>query len=114
VYKFSPGIIVFCIALPLSAGAADLVDPMRPPVVAATKAKSESAAPKWEVTGILISPDRRLAMINDRLYGLGEKVDGAKVKAIQSDSVELDIGGRSVHLKPVTRSLRRVNEKESP
>jgi hypothetical protein len=116
VYKFSQSVsLIFCIVLlPVTAAyAAEMVDPMRPPAFS-TQNKSESAAPKWEVTGILISPERRLAMINERLFGVGEKVDGARVKAIHSDLVELDVSGKSVYLKPVTRSLRRANEKESP
>jgi hypothetical protein len=117
VYKFSQSVsLIFCIALLPLAGAyaVEMIDPMRPPVFSTAQTKTESAAPKWEVTGILISPERRLAMINNRLFGVGEKVDGARVKAIQSDSVELDVSGKSVYLKPVTRSLRRANEKESP
>jgi hypothetical protein len=46
-------------------------------------------------------------MINDRLIGVGESVDGARVRNIYSNGVELDIGARSIVLRPVTGSLRR-------
>jgi MSHA biogenesis protein MshK len=88
------------------AASENMRDPMRPPTGAAAVERA-SSEPRWKVTGILISPERRLAMINDRLIAVGGKVDGARVRNINSNSVELDIDGRSVVLRPVTASLRR-------
>jgi hypothetical protein len=85
--------------------AENMSDPMRPPTGAAVE--RVSSEPRWKVTGILISSERRLAMINDRLIAVGGKVDGARVRNINSNSVELDIDGRSVVLRPVTAPLRR-------
>lgn len=100
----------FYLALLLSlspvAAAENMSDPMRPPMGGAAVERS-SGEPRWQVTGILISPERRLAMINNRLIGVGGRVDGARVRNIYSNSVELDIGGRTVLLRPVTGSLRR-------
>jgi hypothetical protein len=81
-------------------------DPMRPPQSGSAPQRA-TGDPRWTVTGILISSERKLAMINDRLIGVGESVDGARVRNIYGNGVELDIGGRSIVLRPVAGSLRR-------
>jgi hypothetical protein len=88
--------------------AEDMRDPMRPPQAAAAAGERRTDQPRWRVSGILVSPGRRLAMINDRLIGVGEQVDGARVRNIYGDSVELDIDGRPVILRPLTGSFKRV------
>ncbi|HEX5054896.1 MAG TPA: hypothetical protein VFX02_00210 [Gammaproteobacteria bacterium] len=82
-------------------------DPMRPPQSGASAAPRNTGDPRWRVTGILVSAGRKLAMINDRLIGVGGKVDGARVRNIYGNSVELDIDGQLVVLRPVAASLRR-------
>lgn len=108
--KRSSGKIFVAVLLSLSTSvfSDDMDDPMRPPQGGSANVEHKAEGPRWTVTGILISPERRLAMINDRLIGIGEKVDGARVLNIYGNGVELDIGGRSVVLRPITGSLRRV------
>src|SRR5688500_2435593 len=72
------GWALLLLAAPAVAG--DMNDPMRPPSSGGGGTTHNAADPRWTVTGILISPERRLAMINDRLIGIGEKVDGASVR----------------------------------
>lgn len=98
--------IAVLLALSPLAAAENMSDPMRPPMSGAAVERN-SGEPRWQVTGILISTERRLAMINNRLIGVGESVDGARVRNILGNSVELDIDGRTVVLRPVTGSLRR-------
>jgi MSHA biogenesis protein MshK len=83
-------------------------DPMRPPFIGGGDVQ-RILGERWVVTGILISPGRRLAMINDRLIGVGEKVDGARVKTIRGNGVELDVNGRLIFLKHETESVRLTN-----
>jgi hypothetical protein len=93
---------------PLST-AESLADPMRPPSVSGNVAKSKgSKAPRWEVTAILVSSGRRLAMVNDQLLGVGGLVDGARIKAIYGNAVELDIEGRAMVIRPAVPSVRQV------
>lgn len=99
-------LIAALLVFPSAAAAENMSDPMRPPMSGAAVERN-SGEPRWQVTGILISPERRLAMINNRLIGVGERVDGARVRSILSNSVELDIDGRSVVLRPVAGSVRR-------
>ena len=85
------------------------VDPMRPPAVSGRAAVSaDSKAPRWQVTAILVSPGRRLAMVNDRLLGVGATIDGARIKAIYGNGVALDIGDRELVIRPAVPSVRQV------
>jgi len=85
----------------------NMSDPMRPPQSGASVAPRNVGDPRWQVTGILISTGRKLAMINNRLIGVGGKVDGARVRNIYANGVELDIDGQLVVLRPVAASLRQ-------
>jgi hypothetical protein len=74
----------------LGARAEDAVvrDPMRPfdSVAAAAVAAS---APRFVLTGVLIAPSRRVAIMNGRPYTQGEAVDGAEIVAIEPNAVRL-------------------------
>jgi MSHA biogenesis protein MshK len=107
VRSFNRKLILISAILALSpiASADEFNDPMRP-VIRSSDGVQKASGARWVVTGILISPDRRLAMINDRLIGIGEKVDGARVKTIRGNGVELDVDGRVIFLKHETDSVR--------
>jgi hypothetical protein len=113
VLSFNRKSILIAALLMLSpiASADDISDPMRPGFREPGGVQRASGA-RWVVTGILISPERRLAMINDRLIGIGENVDGARVKTIRGNGVELDVNGRLIFLKHETDSVR-LSEKEN-
>lgn len=85
-----------------------LVDPMQPPSQSGRAASSKASEPGWEVTAILVSSGRRLAMVNNRLLGVGARVDGARIKAIYGNAVELDIDGRALVIRPAVPSVRQV------
>jgi hypothetical protein len=104
-------LIVTLLALSPAASADDMSDPMRPVVSGPGGGGQKSSGGRWVVSGILISPERRLAMINDRLIGVGEKVDGARVRAIRGNGIELDVNGRLIFLKHETDSVR-LSEKD--
>lgn len=88
--------------------AENLSDPMRPPSVRHA-ASVNTNAPRWEVTAILVSAGRRLAMVNNRLLGVGGRVDGARIKAIYGNAVELDVGeDRALVIRPAVPSVRRT------
>lgn len=88
--------------------AENLADPMRPPSVSHVT-RANAKAPRWEVTAILVSAGRRLAMVNNRLLGVGATVDGARIKAIYGNAVELDVGeDRALVIRPAVPSVRRT------
>lgn len=93
-------------------------DPMRPPAFALQKYRQEKQkqaaagprkpAPKQEplrLHSILFSSLRRRAIINDRLLAVGDRIDGAKLVAIERDRVRLSRQGRKIVLKLGTDRL---------
>jgi MSHA biogenesis protein MshK len=90
----------------------ELFDPTRPPRARGTR--SHSVAASFELTAILISGTRRVAIINGKPCRAGDTVDGAELLSIESGSVELRAGPRrlTVHLR--TNKSRDDNEGASP
>ena len=97
---------LLCSSLPVAAES--LVDPMRPPAAGQAASAKGAESPRWEVTAILVSSGRRLAMVNNRLLGVGATIDGARIKAIYGNAVELDIQGRALVIRPAVPSIRKV------
>lgn len=67
-----------------------LRDPMRPfgsDTVPGTEATP--AAPRFALTAVLVSPTRRVAVVNGKPYLEGDAVDGAEIVAIELDSVRV-------------------------
>jgi hypothetical protein len=70
-----------------------LRDPMRPfePVVG-EGGPGTAPAPRFRLTGVLISPSRRIAIINGKHYQLGQKIGAVEVTRIDAQSVGLREG----------------------
>jgi len=47
------------------------------------------AAPRFALTAVLISPTRRVAIVNGKPYECGESVNGAEILRIDPDAVHL-------------------------
>ena len=73
-------------------------DPMRPFAVAPASggATPSATGPRFALTGVVLAPDRRVAVVNGKPYLLGDKVAGAKIVAIEPNAVRLDDAGREV------------------
>jgi MSHA biogenesis protein MshK len=74
--------------LALAARAADLSDPTRPEIAAASPA-APAAASRFELRAVLIGKGRRVAVINGRALGVGDTVDGAEVLSIDAGRVRI-------------------------
>ena len=86
----------------------DIVDPMRPPNTKNIVSSSAAGHKReWVVSQILVSQRRRLAVVNGRMVGVGDLVNGARVNAIYGNAVKLDINGESVLIAPVARDIKR-------
>jgi hypothetical protein len=57
---------------------------------------ARAAAPRFELTAVLLASDRRVAVVNGKAYLLGESVDGAKLVAIEAAAVRFDDAGREL------------------
>lgn len=83
----------FAAALVANANAEELVDPTRPSHVAAASDSNTTRAPAWHVESIIVSPGRRLAVVNGRVVGVGDRIGGAKVTEILPYEVRLEYQG---------------------
>ncbi len=94
-------------------------DPMQPPPFAlrqyrlekrkqkavASAAKPAARPKTWTLNSILHAPGRQRAIINGRLLAVGDRIDGARVIAIDRDRVRLSRQGKTIILKLETARL---------
>jgi hypothetical protein len=74
---------------------------MRPfQVIAGEGGAETAAAPRFHLTAVLVSPTRRVAVIDGKPYQQGQKIGTAEVTHIDARSVGLRDGGEEwvVHL----------------
>lgn len=100
------------IVLLLLASSTQANDPTRPPTPAEVDAwfhggtvAENDIRTDFQLQSILLSPQRRVAVINGRRVTVGDHVDGAEVRAIDAGRVELEQDNESVILTIATRSL---------
>ena len=104
-------VCVIAFASLFTAGAATatpLNDPTRPPTAqTVTSHKAVRKQPRWTLSSTLVSAQRRTAVINDRVVSVGEKINGARVLAIQPDSVRLRRHGSDITLVLLKKNVKR-------
>lgn len=94
------------VCMPLLAGAQSLRDPTRPAFFSGRTGEggiaSRSRNAEWVLQSVLLSPERRYAIINGEVLALGGSVGGAELVAIREGEVTLRTGGalRTVRLFP--------------
>lgn len=88
--------VLLALFLPCLAMAADKErrDPLRPPGEIRATSEPSFDAGAWQLVSTLVADGRRVAIINDRAVGVGDRVGGARVLAIETGRVELDYRGR--------------------
>jgi MSHA biogenesis protein MshK len=97
---------VVCMAVVSTAVAQELRDPTRPPALSAIGVAGKTEQSGWILQSVLISPERRYAIINGEVVPLGGSIAGAELVAVAAERVTLRTrdGLRVVHLFPdVTR-----------
>lgn len=101
-----------------AAHAQALSDPTRPPQVSAAAAAVAPGAAASRLQSVLISPARKLAVIDGRTVPLGGMVDGATLVAIRESEVVLQKGSEretlrfhsGIERKPVPRLAPKVTK----
>jgi len=85
------------VVLLLSATNVCLGEPLRDPT-RPYKASSvtTTASPRFAVNAIIVSADRRVAIVNGRRVGIGGSIDGATVISIDKDELVLTKDGRRI------------------
>jgi hypothetical protein len=71
--------------------------PSAPPPAPAAPAEDELA--KFKVSSVVVSGKVATAIINGRVVGVGDTVDGAKILAITRHSIDLEINGHQATLR---------------
>jgi len=76
-----------------------LRDPTTPFRPAATSAAAGAGAPRFELTAVLISESRKVAVVNGRPYREGGRVSGAVLVRIEPNVVHLTDGNDSFAIR---------------
>ena len=71
---------------------APLRDPMRPFEPGPQTYDTAPAIQRMALTGILVSENRRIAVIDKQLYRVGDRVDGAEIIRIDPGSIRIRRG----------------------
>jgi hypothetical protein len=75
-----------------------LSDPMRPLEHAASVAGSAPAERQIALTGILVAANRRVAVIDKRLYRVGDRINGDEIIRIEPGSIQIRRGTEAVQI----------------
>ena len=103
------GLMSLSVAMPSVAQA--LADPTRPPNTMETSAAESGAGTSGPVLkSILLSSNRRLAVIDGRTVNVGDRVGNARVIAIDTDSVKLR-GSEGVTSLKLLPEVKRTGSK---
>lgn len=92
-----------CIAGASPSAAQTLRDPTRPPAAGGKGGGATRSEPAgWVLQSVLISPERRYAIINGEIVQVGGSIDGAELIAVAAERVTLRTrqGLRVLHLFP--------------
>ena len=90
-------LLCLLLLLPMSVGATGLQDPTRPPQSVSVSARptvKSVPAPVFSLSSILISAQRRVAVINGLSVAEGDRIERATVKRIEPQAVILTQGKR--------------------
>ncbi|MBA3581100.1 MAG: hypothetical protein H0W44_01465 [Gammaproteobacteria bacterium] len=93
-----------------------LRDPLRPAqAVSASNhvVRSGEVQSPWRLQSIFISPERRIAILNEKLVSVGDRVAGAEVMAIEANKVVLQSAGSRFAVNMHTKILKE-EQKDMP
>ena len=76
--------------------AADLHDPMRPANAPAAALQRPTGAAPLQLQAIMSTTGSRLAIVDGKVVRVGDKVSGALINEISSDSIRYTRGGKAL------------------
>ncbi|MGI9236210.1 MAG: hypothetical protein ACR2QZ_02380 [Woeseiaceae bacterium] len=81
----------------VTSGSAGAAEPLRDPTKPYTAVERvRTAAPRFVVNAIIISPERRVAIVNGRRVAVGGSIGDAIVTAIEKDQLVLELDGKRI------------------
>ncbi|HEY5602386.1 MAG TPA: hypothetical protein VIM41_04690 [Gammaproteobacteria bacterium] len=108
------GILMFVAASPVHADLQVRIDdPTRPPGLDALPPSTISSvkeAPRWVLSSILVSPERRTAVVNDRVVAVGDRVSGAVVIEIEPATVRLRSNAGDLTLILLKKNVKTLSK----
>jgi MSHA biogenesis protein MshK len=115
--RFRPAslFVLVCLAVCAGASRAELQDPTQPPAYQSARPVSgDPKTPDLVVSSILVSPGRRVAVVNGHTVTRGDVVGDARVIEIRRDSVRLERAGRSFSLALVPVTVKQPSTHKAP
>jgi hypothetical protein len=106
---FRAATLAACLGAALASAHADDLPPPRDPMQPYARGVAGAAAvagPRFTLTAVLISTERRVAIVNGKPYQSGENVDGAEIIRIESSAVHLCEHGAEI-VVPLGRAAPR-------
>ena len=97
----------------LSAEELPLRDPLRPYTASLPSDPSGVPTRRLELQAVVVSPERRIAVINDELRREGERVDDALIVRIERGAVHLRRAGEDFVLRLDGRTSSGINRGDS-
>jgi hypothetical protein len=105
---------MLCAVSPAAAQDRALRDPMQPFVPTADAAGVNAVPRGPRLTGVFISANRRVAVIDGELYREGDEVRGLKIIAIEPNSVSLRRGNEAVAVHLSTEGNQAATHSGDP
>lgn len=87
--------------------AAQVPDPMRPPLAAQTPATTTASPALLVLNSTLISRGRRVATINGRRYALGDAIGDRRLVSIEPTAVVLERNDQRLRLELLPSTVRK-------
>ncbi len=95
--KTTIAFVLLCVAAGGMVATADLHDPTRPDTAVAPPVSAPVT--RFVVSAILISDDRRVAIVNGQSVTAGDRIGGATVQAIDAHTVALRFQDKIIHAR---------------
>ena len=94
--------------LALAPGPSQADEPLRDPTRPYSPSQDvHASSPRFVVNAIIISPQRRVAIVNGRRVTVGDSLGGATVIAIEKNQLVLELGGKRITAGLNTGATRR-------
>lgn len=106
------GLVMLALVMPVQAA---VDDPTRPPGLnsAPRVTSSSTKGPRWVLKSTLVSAERKTAVINNRVVGIGDRVRGATVVQIEPFKVRLRSGGSEVTLLMLKKKVKTLSRQQT-
>lgn len=99
-------VAVVAVLLGWGSAYAELADPMRPPQGSSTKPPVAKRTPTYWLSSTVVANDRRVAVINGRRVGVGDRIGSARVIEILPTEVILQRQGNRIALRLLPVSVK--------